>query len=393
MSKKVFVTGVGMTPFVKPSVSPNYTELGASAVRDALKDAGINYTDIEQAYAGYVYGDSTSGQAVLYNVGLSGIPVVNVNNNCATGSSAIYLARQAIASGAADCVLAMGFEQMSPGALAEHYSDRPTPLARFVEIAEDMPGASNAPMAIKLFGSAGARYQQEYGIDDAIFAQVAVKARRHAEHNERALFRNQVTVEEVLESPRMLGPITRLQCCPPTCGGGAAILVSEDFAKRKGLDMRVAIRGQAMTTDFASTFDERDPIKAVGYDMTRAAADKVYAEAGVGPEDLNLVELHDCFTSNEILSYEGLRLTPEGTAARFISDGDNSYGGRIVTNPSGGLLSKGHPLGATGLAQCAELTWQLRGEAGVRQVADARIALQHNIGIGGACVVTLYERV
>jgi sterol carrier protein 2 len=168
--------------------------------------------------------------------------------------------------------------------------------------------------------------------------------------------------------------------------------VSERFAKAHGLDTRVAIRGQAMTTDFNSTFADRDPMKAVGYDLARAAADKVYTETGVGPEDLDLVELHDCFSANEILTYEALRLTPEGTAARFVNDGDNTYGGKIVTNPSGGLLAKGHPLGATGVAQCAELVWQLRGEAGVRQVEDARIGLQHNIGIGGACVVTLYER-
>lgn len=392
MSANVFVAGVGMTPFVKPSASPSYVSMGAAATRDALGDAGIDYADIEQAYVGYVYGDSTSGQAALYDVGLTGIPVVNVNNNCATGSSALYLARQAIASGAADCVLALGFEQMAPGALQENYADRPTPLARFIDIAEDTPGAGDAPMAIKLFGSAGVEYQQLHGVDDAIFAQVAVKARRHAQHNERAVFRGQVSVEEVLASPRMLGPITRLQCCPPTCGAAAAVLVSDSFARKHGLDSRVAIRGQAMTTDFGSTFADRSPIKAVGYDLTRAAVDKVYEQAGVGPQDLDVVELHDCFTANEILSYEGLRLTPEGTAARFISDGDNSYGGRIVTNPSGGLLSKGHPLGATGLAQCAELTWQLRGQAGVRQVEGARIGLQHNLGLGGACVVTLYER-
>jgi sterol carrier protein 2 len=392
MSGNAFVSGVGMTPFVKPSVSRSYVAMAADAVRDALSDAGLEYSDVQQAYVGYVYGDSTSGQAALYTVGMTGIPVVNVNNNCSTGSTALFLARQAIASGAADCVLALGFEQMVPGALSEHYTDRPTPLARFVEIAEDAPGADNAPMAIKLFGAAGYQYQQRYGADDSVFAKISVKARRHAEHNERAVFRNQLTVEEVLASPRMMGPLTRLQCSPPTCGAAAAILVSERFAKAHGLDTRVAIRGQAMTTDFNSTFADRDPMKAVGYDLARAAADKVYTETGVGPEDLDLVELHDCFSANEILTYEALRLTPEGTAARFVNDGDNTYGGKIVTNPSGGLLAKGHPLGATGVAQCAELVWQLRGEAGVRQVEDARIGLQHNIGIGGACVVTLYER-
>jgi acetyl-CoA acetyltransferase len=382
-----------MTPFVKPGASPSYTSLGARAVREALADSGLDYRDIQQAFAGYVYGDSASGQAALYEVGLTGIPIVNVNNNCATGSSALYLARQAIASGAADCVLALGFEQMAPGAIQESYTDRPTPLARFVEIVDAMPGAAGLPLAIKLFGGAAIEYQQRHGMSDETFARVTVKARRHAEHNERAIFRSPVTVNEVLDSPAMFGPITRLQCCPPTCGGAAAVLVSSRFARERGIEAPVAIRAQAMTTDFASSFDERSPIKAVGYDLARAAADEVYAAAGVDPADLDLAELHDCFTANEILSYEALRLTAEGTAERFIADGDNTYGGAVVTNPSGGLLSKGHPLGATGLAQCAELTWQLRGAAGARQVEGARLALQHNLGLGGACVVTLYERV
>jgi acetyl-CoA acetyltransferase len=266
-------------------------------------------------------------------------------------------------------------------------------LARFVDIANDTPGAEKLPMAIKLFGAAGVEYQRRYGAGDDIFAMVTSKARRHAEHNERAIFRSQLSVEEVLASPHMLGPITRLQCCPPTCGAAAAVLVSDGFAKRHGLNHLVAIRGQAMTTDFASTFEGRSAMRAVGCELTRAAADKVYEQSGVSPQDIDVVELHDCFTVNEVLSYEGLRLTPEGEAARFVSDAENTYGGKIVTNPSGGLLSKGHPLGATGLAQCAEIVWQLRGDAGARQVEKARLGLQHNLGLGGACVVTLYEKV
>ena len=169
-------------------------------------------------------------------------------------------------------------------------------------------------------------------------------------------------------------------------------MCSEEFAKKHGLDTRVRMVSQARTTDFDSTFAERSMIKVVGYDMAKEAADKVYEAAGIGPDDVDVVELHDCFTTNEVISYEALGLTPEGTAEKFILDGQNTYGGKVVTNPSGGLLSKGHPLGATGLAQCAELTWQLRGEAGKRQVDGARIALQHNIGLGGAAVVTLYAR-
>ncbi len=391
MTERVWVVGVAMTRFYKPGASPDYIELGSAAARDALADAGIGYDRVQQAYVGYVYGDSTSGQAALYPVGLTGIPIVNVNNNCATGSSALFLARQAIAAGAADCVLALGFEQMGRGAISESWRDRPTPLAPFVAVAEkNAPG--DAPMALKLFGAAGLEYQERYGASDETFAAITVKARRHARTNERALLREDVTVKDVLSSPHMLGPLTRLQCCPPTCGAAAAVLMSDRFARQHGISPRVAIRAQAMTTDFASTFSLGSAIKAVGYDLSRAAADKVYVEAGAGPEELDLAELHDCFTANEILSYEALRLTDEGTAERFVADGDNSYGGQIVTNPSGGLLAKGHPLGATGLAQCAEIVWQLRGQAGPRQVADARLALQHNLGLGGACVVTMYER-
>ena len=392
MSNTVFVVGVGMTPFVKPGTEPPYTEMGAAAVRMALEDAGLEYGLIQQAYAGYVYGDSTAGQAVLYQVGMTGIPVINVNNNCSTGSTALYLARQAVQSGVVDCALALGFEQMAPGAIGNVFDDRPAPLGKFLDLADALQGRSDSPMAIRLFGGAGTEYQERYDIQDATFAMIVVKARRHAQQNERAIFRKQVTVEDVLASPRFVGPLTRLQCCPPTCGAAAAVVCTDDFARRYGLDRRVAIVGQAMTTDYRSTFDDRSRMKVVGYDMSAAAARQVYQQAGIGPDDVDVVELHDCFTTNELISYEALGLTPEGTAERFIWDGDNTYGGRVVTNPSGGLLAKGHPLGATGLAQCAELTWQLRGQAGPRQVEGARIALQHNIGLGGACVVTMYER-
>jgi sterol carrier protein 2 len=391
MSQAVKIAGVGMTPFTKPGASGNYQTYGLQALNEALADAGVDYRDVNQAYVGYVYGDSTSGQSVVYQAGLTGIPVFNVNNNCSTGSTALYLARQAIASGAADCVVALGFEQMAPGALSENFADRPSPLGRYTALADELVDTGKAPMAIKLFGAAGIEYQKKYGMADESFAEVSVKARLHAKHNERAIFRDAVTVEQVMNSPRMLGPITRLQCCPPSCGGAAAVLVSEEFARRKGLKASVTIRAQSMTTDYQSTFNDKSAIKLVGADLTANAADAVYKASSVAPEDIDVVELHDCFTSNEIISYEGLRLTPEGTAEKFIRDGDNTYGGRVVTNPSGGLLSKGHPLGATGLAQCAELVWQLRGQAGLRQVEGARLGLQHNLGLGGACVVTLYE--
>ena len=218
-----------------------------------------------------------------------------------------------------------------------------------------------------------------------------MKSRRHAAANPYAVFTAPVTVEEVLGSPPIFGPLTRLQCCPPTCGAAAAVVVSEAFARARGLRADVVISAQAMTTDTSASFDG-DLMRLVGYDMTAAAARQVYESAGVNPRDVRVVELHDCFTTNEVISYEALGLTDEGTAEKFIADGDNTYGGRVVTNPSGGLLSKGHPLGATGLAQCAELVWQLRGQAGARQVDDVPVALQHNIGLGGAAVITLYEK-
>jgi len=394
VSRTVHVVGVGMIPFTKPGASDPYQLMGTRAARAALEDAGVDYALTEQAYVSYVYGDSTSGQAAIYGVGLTGIPVFNLNNNCSSGSSALYLARQAVASGAAECVIALGFEQMTPGALKSAYDDRPSPIARFADTMTGLQGFdAAAPRAAQFFGGAARDYMKQYGIKAEVFARISVKARQHAARNPLAVFRQTVTLDEVLASPKVFDPLTRLQCCPPTCGAAATILCSPEFAKRHGLDRRVIIAAQAMTTDTASTFDSGDMIKLVGYDMAAAAANKVYAQAGIGPEDLDVVELHDCFTSNELLSYEALGLTPVGTAEKFILDGDNTYGGKVVTNPSGGLLSKGHPLGATGLAQCYELTQQLRGTAEQRQVEGARLGLQHNLGLGGACVVTLYQAV
>ena len=393
MSNKVVVAGVGMIPFTKPGKSETYDVMGAEAARRALADAGVEYASVQQAYVGYVYGDSTSGQKALYHLGQSGSPIFNVNNNCSTGSSALYLARQAVASGAVDVALALGFEQMVPGALSAVFTDRPAALGQFAEVRDAYRGAPDpaAPDAATFFGAAGQQYADDYGIDPSVFAHISVKARKHAAGNPNAVFRDPLTVEQVLESPRLYGPLTRFQACPPTCGAAAAVIMSEEYAKRNGLRSDIVIAGQAMTTDYPSTF-EGNMMKLAGYDMAVEAANMVYEQSGIGPEDVPVVELHDCFTANEFITYEALGLTPEGTAEKFVLEGDNTYGGRIVTNPSGGLLSKGHPLGATGLAQCTELVLQLRGEADARQVDGAQVALQHNLGLGGACVVTMYQK-
>lgn len=393
MTSKVIVAGVGMIPFAKPGASPSYVEMGAEATRRALADAELDYSAIEQAYAGYVYGDSASGQRALYRVGLTGVPIVNVNNNCSTGSTALYLARQAIASGAADCVLALGFEQMKPGALGSVYTDRPSAFEEFDAEADRLIDATGIPLALRYFGGAGLAHMKKYGTKLEAFAKVRAKASRHAKNNPLAIFRKEVSADDVMnDTPIWPGVMRRLMACPPTCGGAAAVLVSDSYAKRNGLDLSVAIKAQAMTTDTPSTFEAHDMMRLVGYDMAKAAASKVYDQAGIGPSEIKLVELHDCFAHNELITYEALGLCPEGGAQAFIDAGDNTYGGRVVTNPSGGLLSKGHPLGATGLAQCYELTRQLRGTAGPTQVEGVRHALQHNLGLGGACVVTLYER-
>ncbi len=391
MKRRVNVIGVGMTKFAKPGASDDYHVMAKAAGLAAMKDAGIQYSDVEQAFCGYVYGDSTCGQRAVYELGLTGIPVVNVNNNCSTGSSALFLARQAIEGGLAECVIALGFEKMERGALGAKFNDRENPMSQHAQVMMDTQGFNQAPPAAQMFGGAGREYRWKYGTKRETFGKIAEKARQHAANNPYALFNQVLSLEEIMASDEVFDPLTRFQCCPPTCGAGAAILCSDEFAKKHGITNPVYIAAQAMTTDFASSFDEKSMIKMVGYDMTRSAADSVYEQAGIGPQDINVVELHDCFTANELLTYEGLGLCREGGAEKFIWDGDNTYGGKYVTNPSGGLLSKGHPLGATGLAQCAELVWQLRGQAEKRQVEGARVALQHNLGLGGACVVTLYR--
>ena len=392
MLNKAFIAGVGMVPFVKPGANAPYPTMAAQAVQLALADAGTAYGEVQQAYAGYVYGDSTAGQKALYGVGMTGIPIVNVNNNCSTGSTALFLARQAVESGAVDCVLALGFEQMNPGAIGTMFTDRPSPFEDFDREAAALVGMPELPLALRYFGGAGQSHMQKYGTPLESFAKVRAKASRHASRNPLALLRKELSVDDVMNAPMLWpGVLTRLMACPPTCGAAAALLVSEAFAKRHGLRTDVFIAAQAMTTDKPDAFERHDMMNLVGYSMSEAAAQRVYAQAGVGPEDLDVVELHDCFAQNELITYEALGLCAPGEAAAFIDAGDNTYGGKVVTNPSGGLLSKGHPLGATGLAQCYELSHQLRGTAEERQVPNARNALQHNLGLGGACVVTLYQ--
>ncbi|KAL0966514.1 hypothetical protein UPYG_G00296190 [Umbra pygmaea] len=391
---RVFVIGVGMTKFEKPGKEDfDYPDMAKIAGERALADAGVPYSAIEQACVGYVYGDSTCGQRAIYHsLGLSGIPIINVNNNCSTGSTALFMARQLVQGGLVDCVLALGFEKMERGSLSSKYMDRTNPMDRHMEVMFNKYGMAAAPAAPQMFGNAGREHMEKYGTTPEHFAKIAWKNHKHSTNNPYSQFQEEYSLDQVKQSRKVFEFLTLLQCCPTSDGAGAAVLASEGFVRRHGLEgQAVEILAQEMVTDLATTFQENSCMKMVGYDMTSLAAKKCFKTAGLKPTNVDVIELHDCFSANELITYEALGLCPEGKAGELIDRGDNTYGGQWVINPSGGLISKGHPLGATGLAQCAELCWQLRGQAERRQVPGAKVALQHNIGLGGAVVVTLYR--
>lgn len=394
MPKRVFVVGVGMTKFEKPGSRAgwDYPDMARESGTNALADAGLEYREVEQGFVGYVAGDSTCGQRALYELGMTGIPIVNVNNNCSTGSTALFLAAQAIRGGLADCTLALGFEKMQPGSLGGGGTgDRESPLGRHVKALSAIDEFT-FPVAPWMFGAAGREYMREYGATAEHFAKIGFKNHKHSINNPYAQFQDEYSLDDILGAKMISDPLTKLQCSPTSDGSGAVVLASEAFVERHELaEQAIEIVGQAMTTDFTSTFDGSAK-NVIGYDMNVKAAQQVYKQSGLGPEDIQVIELHDCFSANELLLYEALGLCGVGEAPALLDNNDTTYGGRWVVNPSGGLISKGHPLGATGLAQCAELTWQLRGTANKRQVANVTAALQHNIGLGGAAVVTAYQR-
>jgi acetyl-CoA acyltransferase len=392
MANKVYVIGVGMTKFEKPgSRDWDYPDMARESGTKALADAGIDYREVQEAYVGYVYGESTSGQRALYELGMTGIPVVNVNNNCSTGSTALYLAARAIKGGLAECTIALGFEKMQPGSLGTTFEDREQPMANHFEKLAQISEVLFPP-APWMFGAAGREHMEKYGSTAEHFAKIGYKNHKHSVNNPYAQFQEEYTLDDILSSRMIYSPLTKLQCSPTSDGSAAAILASEAFVDNHGLaGQAVEIVGQAMTTDFESSFDGTCK-NIIGYDMNVEAAESVYEQSGLGADDFQVIELHDCFSANELLLYEALGLCAEGEGAKLVDNNDTTYGGRWVVNPSGGLISKGHPLGATGLAQCAELTWQLRGTADKRQVEGVTAALQHNIGLGGAAVVTAYQR-
>jgi acetyl-CoA acetyltransferase len=390
---RTFVIGVGMTKFEKPgSRDWDYPDMAKESGSNALEDAGVDYGAIEQAFVGYCYGESTSGQRAVYGLGLTGIPVVNVNNNCSTGSSALYMARQAVKGGLADCVLALGFEKMEKGSLGVKYTDRTNPIDKHAEAMFKVREPEASPPAPQMFGNAGREHMDRYGSTPDHYAWIGWKNHKHSVNNPYAQFQDEYSLQEIKDAKMIHDPLTKLQCSPTSDGSGAVVVASERFVDEHDLwDQAVEIVGQAMVTDMASTFADGNAIKVVGYDMSKTAADRAYEEAQVSAEDVDVVELHDCFSANELITYEALGLAEEGHGHELVDSEDTTYGGKWVVNPSGGLISKGHPLGATGLAQCSELTWQLRGDADKRQVEGAKVGLQHNIGLGGAAVVSIYK--
>ncbi|MGH6623256.1 MAG: thiolase C-terminal domain-containing protein [Burkholderiaceae bacterium] len=395
MNTKVVVAGVGMVPFAKPGRSDPYDVMGARAARTALEDAGIGYGRVQQAYAAYVYGDSCSGQTTLYHLGMTGVPIVNVNNNCASGSTAFSLAAQAVEHGAVDCALAVGFEEMAPGAIDVVFPRKTNPMAAHRKAVGELLGGtevdSSIPPAVYMFGWQVDLLRSQFGVSEKALARVAIKSRRHAAQNPYAIFREPLTEQQILADKPIYRGLRKLFACAPSCGAAAVIVCSEAFAHKHGIRDNIRLIGKGSCSDRAEFFNG-DPLDIMFRALSRESAHQAYEDAGVGPDDIDVIELHDCFTSNEMVTYGALGLCKDEDIERFVLDDQNTYGGKVVVCPSGGLLAKGHPLGATGLAQITELVWQLRGSAGTRQVNGARTALQHNGGLGSAGYVHIFQR-
>ncbi|EPQ61188.1 thiolase-like protein [Gloeophyllum trabeum ATCC 11539] len=410
MGRRSFIIGVGCTAFIKPRGLRTTNEMGLEAATKALLDAGITYDAVEAAFVGYVYGDSTAGQSALYPLGMTGIPIANVNNNCSTGSTALFQANNLVKGGLVECALALGFERMNPGSLGTVYKDRESPTVLFNQRSQELEegmsaGANFGPGAPRMFANAGQEYFDKYGANIDHLAQIAAKNHKHSTNNPYAQFRNGWTKEQVLQAPKITKQLTKLMCSPTSDGAACCIVASEDFVHKHGLENQaIEIVGQALTTDYPTAFDTRSAMDVIGFGMTRACADKAFQQAGFGVgegrDQVGVIEVHDCFASNELITYDALRLCTTGEAHKLVERGDNTYGGKWVVNPSGGLEAKGHPLGATGLGMHFYITMQLRNWAGPMQapglfdVQDKRgkYGMVHNIGIGGAVVVSLLRR-
>lgn len=380
MSNEVYVMGVDMIKFGR---FPDRTtpELGGEAALLALDDAGLGVDDIQAMYCGNLFQASAMvGQRILQQIGQTGVPVVNVANACATGATAFREGWIAIRAGLYDVVLAVGVEQMGKGLLGNPGSGTGIPT-------EGLLGSGTMPA---VFAEAGQEHSRNYGTTFEQFAKVSVKNHEHSTRNPKAMYQIETPLETVMNAEMIAYPNTKLMCSVNVDGAAAAVLVSERKARELGMQRAVRVRASALTSD---PWGERDLVMPDVNTCTREAARQAYEMAGIGPEDLDLVELHDYFATAEILHYENLGLCGEGEAGRMIDEGETCSGGRIPVNVSGGLLSKGHPLGATGIANIYEVATHLRGEAGARQVEGARIGMTHVIGLGTACAIHVLEKV
>jgi acetyl-CoA acetyltransferase len=368
--REVHVAGVGMTAFGRHE-GKRVAELGHEAVTAALADAGLDYNAVEVAYCGHVLQGSTAGQKVLYGVGMTGIPIFNVENACASGTSALRAAAQAVGFGIAKVALAVGFEVMGRGAIPTRGDER-------LEAA----GGRGVPALPALFASLFTEHARRYGTTVEQMAMVSVKNRAYGAKNPRAQYHDAVTIDEVLASREVAPPLRLFMCCPTTSGAAAAVITSADVARTTRRPVRMV----------ASTLQSDPPLAGDGLsgiiEINTRAMRSAYEQAGIGPEQLDCAEVHDCFAIAEIIHYENLGLCPRGEGGRFIEHGLAKA--RVQVSTSGGLLAKGHPLGATGVAQVVEAVEQLRGESGERQVPNARLALTHCQGFGGAAGVHIF---
>ena len=375
----VYVLGVDMMKFGR---FPNLTvpQLGGQAALMALDDAGLTIQDMQAVYSANLgQANGMVGQRILHEIGQTGVPVVNIANACAAGATAFREAWISIKAGLYDVVLAVGVEQMGRGLLGGKGG---TGIST-----EGLLGAGTMPA---VFAEAGMEHSRKYGTSFAQFAKVSVKNHHHSTLNPKAMYQYETPLETVMSAEMIAYPNTKLMCSVNVDGAAAAVLVSERKARELGMKRAVRVKASVLTSD---TWQERDLVMADINTCTRNAAKQAYAMAGVAPDDIDLVELHDCFATAEILHYENLGLCAEGEGGRLIDSGATSLGGRIPVNVSGGLLSKGHPLGATGIANIYEIATHLRGEAGQRQVDGARLGMTHVLGLGTACAVHILERV
>lgn len=394
MGEKVLVAGVGVVPFRQPTAGgASYEEMAFQAMAKALRESQLGFGRIQQVYAGYAHGHSGLGQRACARLGMTGSPIFNVNNNGLSGSTAFYLARQAVESGATESAMVLGFDEILPGEIPLAPDGRLDPLAQWKTMAGELfPGPDDLPARDHVHGGGAAEFLKQYNLGRGILAKLVEKSRRHAEHNPNALWRTPISTEQVLDDPVVFGPLTTSQIATPACGAAAIILCSPGFAMKNALLAMVSVAHQAMRSDLPSTLTKRSLVKAAGYDLIQSAASVIYSKAGIGPDALKFVEVSDYSTVGELTACEAIGLVGASDFEKFVAEGQNTHGGKVVVNPSGGQLAMGHAPGASGLAQTIEVIDQLRSNSGRRQVrGGVRMGMQVDSDIAGGAIVSLFQ--